>query len=60
MAQVAKPEFLGRDARWRLKWTHPFTDGNGRTSRSLSCALLSMKLGYVLPAPDDPKADRGR
>jgi Fic family protein len=34
---------------WRLNWIHPFTDGNGRTSRALSYALLSVKLGYVLP-----------
>jgi Fic family protein len=34
---------------WRLNWIHPFTDGNGRTSRALSYALLNIKLGYVLP-----------
>ena len=33
---------------WRLSWIHPFTDGNGRTSCSLSYALLNIKLGYVL------------
>jgi Fic family protein len=34
---------------WRLNWIHPFTDGNGRTARTLSYALLCIKLGYVLP-----------
>ncbi len=30
---------------WRLNWIHPFSDGNGRTSRALSYFLLSVKLG---------------
>jgi Fic family protein len=34
---------------WRLNWIHPFSDGNGRTSRALSYALLGIKLGYLLP-----------
>jgi len=34
---------------WRLNWIHPFSDGNGRTSRALSYAVLCIKLGYVLP-----------
>lgn len=41
--------FLSAYAMWRLNWIHPFTDGNGRTSRALSYALLNIKLGYVLP-----------
>ena len=41
--------YLSAYAMWRLNWIHPFTDGNGRTSRTLSYALLSIKLGYVLP-----------
>lgn len=41
--------FLSAYAMWRLNWIHPFSDGNGRTSRALSYALLSIKLGYVLP-----------
>ncbi len=40
---------LSAYAMWRLNWIHPFTDGNGRTSRALSYALLNLKLGYVLP-----------
>jgi Fic family protein len=41
--------FLSAYAMWRLNWIHPFTDGNGRTSRALSYAILCIKLGYVLP-----------
>lgn len=40
---------LSAYAMWRLNWIHPFTDGNGRTSRALSYALLNIKLGYLLP-----------
>lgn len=34
---------------WRLNWVHPFTDGNGRTSRVAAYVVLSVKLGHVLP-----------
>jgi len=34
---------------WRLNWIHPFSDGNGRTSRTLSYLLLCLRLGYKLP-----------
>lgn len=34
---------------WRLNWIHPFTDGNGRTSRAASYMVLCLKLGYLLP-----------
>lgn len=34
---------------WRLNWIHPFTDGNGRTSRAVSYLVLSVKLGMLLP-----------
>jgi len=34
---------------WRLNWIHPFGDGNGRTSRITAYAVLSAKLGYLLP-----------
>lgn len=33
---------------WRLNWIHPFTDGNGRTSRALAYYVLCAKLGYRL------------
>lgn len=34
---------------WRLNWIHPFSDGNGRTSRILSYVVLCIRIGYVLP-----------
>lgn len=34
---------------WRLNWIHPFTDGNGRTSRAVAYVVLCCRLGYVLP-----------
>nr|WP_035832288.1 Fic family protein [Kaistia adipata] len=34
---------------WRLNWVHPFSDGNGRTSRILSYLVLCIKTGFVLP-----------
>lgn len=34
---------------WRLNWIHPFADGNGRTSRTLSYMILCIKIGYLLP-----------
>ncbi len=34
---------------WRLNWIHPFSDGNGRTSRAVSYLVLSLKVGYRLP-----------
>lgn len=52
--------YLSAYAMWRLNWIHPFTDGNGRTSRALSYALLSIKLGYVLPGfPTIPQQIEG-
>lgn len=41
--------YLAAYSMWRLNWIHPFSDGNGRTSRALSYALLGIKLGYLLP-----------
>ncbi|MGH6858044.1 MAG: Fic family protein [Methylocella sp.] len=32
---------------WRLNWIHPFADGNGRTSRTVSYVVLSIRAGYV-------------
>ena len=34
---------------WRLNWIHPFTDGNGRTSRAASYMILCCSIGAVLP-----------
>lgn len=33
----------------RLNWIHPFTDGNGRTSRAVSYMVLCVRLGERLP-----------
>lgn len=47
---------------WRLNWIHPFTDGNGRTSRALSYLVLCLRLGYRLPGtktiPDQISRDK--
>ena len=34
---------------WRLNWIHPFTDGNGRTSRMISYIVLSSNIRSILP-----------
>ena len=34
---------------WRLNWIHPFTDGNGRTSRSASYLVLCAKEQFLMP-----------
>jgi Fic family protein len=41
--------YLSAYVMWKLNWIHPFTDGNGRTARTVSYMLLCLKLGYVLP-----------
>ncbi len=46
---VKSPVFLASYVMWRLNWIHPFSDGNGRTSRALSYLVLCIKLGYRLP-----------
>jgi Fic family protein len=47
---------------WRLNWIHPFTDGNGRTSRAASYLVLCLRTGYLLPGrktiPDQISDDR--
>ena len=57
------PLYLAAYAMWRLNWIHPFTDGNGRTSRIVSYLVLSVKAGYVPSgAPSIPaqiESDRG-
>lgn len=48
---------------WRLNWIHPFTDGNGRTSRAIAYYVLCAKIGYRLPGhetvPEQIAADKG-
>lgn len=55
-------EHLASYVMWRLNWIHPFTDGNGRTSRAASYMILCVKLGYVLPGkntiPDQIAAEK--
>ena len=41
--------YLASYVLWRLNWIHPFTDGNGRTSRAVSYLVLSCKIGGILP-----------
>jgi Fic family protein len=56
------PFHLASYLMWRHNWIHPFTDGNGRTSRMLSYVVLSLTLGYELPGsptiPEQIQADR--
>lgn len=47
--ETAKALHLCAFVMWRLNWIHPFTDGNGRTSRALSYFVLCAKTGYQLP-----------
>lgn len=43
------PIHLAAYCMWRLNWIHPFADGNGRTSRTLSYMVLCIRSGYELP-----------
>lgn len=44
-------------ALWRLNWIHPFSDGNGRTSRAVAYLLVGLGLGELPPgAPAIPEA----
>ena len=44
---------IGAYAMWRLNWIHPFSNGNGRTSRLFSYFLMCMKTGYPFPGRED-------
>ena len=61
-AEKSDPLHLCAYVMWRLNWIHPFTDGNGRTSRALAYYVLCGKLGYLLPGgetvPEQIAADR--
>jgi Fic family protein len=56
------PIHLAAYCLWRLNWIHPFTDGNGRTSRALSYLVRCVRLGYRLPGtntiPDQISKDK--
>lgn len=47
---------------WRLSWIYPFADGNGRTARTVSYVVLSIKLDGLLPGiptiPDQIASDK--
>ncbi len=43
------PIRLAAYAMWRLNWIHPFTEGNGRTSRAVSYLVLCLRLRALLP-----------
>jgi hypothetical protein len=43
------PIHLASYVMWKLNWIHPFTDGNGRTSRAASYLVLCLRTGYLLP-----------
>ena len=45
----ADPVHLAAYVMWRVNWIHPFSDGNGRTSRAASYLVLCTALGYLLP-----------
>lgn len=47
--EQSTPIHLSAYLMWRLNWIHPFADGNGRTSRIISYAVLSIRAGAVLP-----------
>ena len=58
------PLHLAAYVMWRLNWIHPFTNGNGRTSRVASYLILCAKFQQNLPGdrtiPDIIDGDKGR
>jgi Fic family protein len=56
------PIHLAAYVMWRLNWIHPFTDGNGRTSRAVSYLVLCIRLHTLLPGkltiPEQIEQDR--
>ncbi len=56
------PLHLASYVMWRLNWIHPFTDGNGRTSRAVSYLVLCVRLRMLLPGkvtiPEQIEQDR--
>lgn len=56
------PLHLASYVMWRLNWIHPFTDGNGRTSRAVSYLVMCVRLKALLPGeltiPEQIEQDR--
>ena len=56
------PTHLSAYVMWRLNWIHPFTDGNGRTSRAVSYLVLCVALKMLAPGrltiPEQIEQDR--
>jgi Fic family protein len=50
--EARTPVHLASFIMWRLNWIHPFTDGNGRTSRATSYLVLCAKSGAVFPGKE--------
>jgi Fic family protein len=46
---IRSPVHLAAYVMWRLNWIHPWADGNGRTSRTISYLVLCVRLGFRLP-----------
>jgi Fic family protein len=46
---TSTPLHLAAYIMWRLNWIHPFADGNGRTSRTLSYVVPSIRSGALPP-----------
>ena len=60
--QVRSAIHLSSFVMWRLNWIHPFTEGNGRTSRAISYLVLCAKERAWFPGvttiPDQIVANR--
>jgi Fic family protein len=46
---TSSPIHLASYLMWRINWIHPFSGGNGRTSRAVSYLVMCARLGYRLP-----------
>ena len=43
------PIHMAAQVLWRLNWTHPFVNGNGRTARAACYYALCLKTGTLFP-----------
>jgi hypothetical protein len=59
----SSPLHLAAFLLWKLNWIHPFADGNGRTARAVSYAVMSIRLDGMLPGtptiPEQIAANKG-